>query len=125
MKRYFFTALFIWAVSVISAFAQTEPLYYVNKQPLDSLGVDYITIHATQQFLSDKVRIELEYGQVNRSLANSETRISDANGDEIVFNSLLEALNLLAAQGFEYVDAFIDPTCNDGKTLKFLLRKRK
>nr|MBP9194594.1 hypothetical protein [Saprospiraceae bacterium] len=101
------------------------PRYYVNKQPLDSLDVEYITVHPTQQFLSAKIRVELEYGQVNKSLANSDTRMSDANGKEIVFNSILDVLNVLATQGYEYIDSFIDPTYNDGKTLKFLLRKMK
>ncbi|MBK7008504.1 MAG: hypothetical protein IPH36_07685 [Saprospiraceae bacterium] len=58
-------------------------------------------------------------------MASSETRISDVNGREVVFNSLLEVLNLLARQGYEYVDSFIDPFSNDGKTLKFLLKKLK
>ena len=125
MNRYFFAALLFGILSFIPASAQENPRYYVNKQLIDSLGVEYITIHASQQFLSDKVRVELEYGQVNKYLASSETRISDVNGREVVFNSLLEVLNLLAQQGYEYVDSFIDPFSNDGKTLKFLLRKLK
>jgi len=125
MNRYFFAALLFGILSFIPASAQENPRYYVNKQLIDSLGVEYITIHASQQFLSDKVRVELEYGQVNKSLASSETRISDVNGREVVFNSVLEVLNLLARQGYEYVDSFIDPFSNDGKTLKFLLRKLK
>jgi hypothetical protein len=125
MKPIFFTTLFAGILFAISSNAQDIPRYYVNKQPLDSLDVEYITVHPTQQFLSAKIRVELEYGQVNKSLANSDTRMSDANGKEIVFNSILDVLNVLATQGYEYIDSFIDPTYNDGKTLKFLLRKMK
>ena len=125
MNPLFFTTLFAGFLFTISSHAQDVPRYYVNKQPLDSLDVEYITVHPTQQFLSAKIRVELEYGQVNKSLANSDTRMSDAKGKEVVFNSILDVLNVLATQGYEYIDSFIDPTYNDGKTLKFLLRKKK
>ncbi|HRG65100.1 MAG TPA: hypothetical protein PLV12_04810 [Saprospiraceae bacterium] len=125
MKRIFFTALFTGMLLVFTSHAQDVPRYYVNKQPIDSLRVEYITIHARQRFLGSKINVELEYGQVNKSLANSDTRVSDSNGKDIVFNSILDVLNILATLGYEYVDSFIDPKCDDGKTLKFLLRKIK
>ena len=125
MYRTIFITFFGVLCFAVSAFSQDSLRYYVNKQPIDSLGVPYITIHATPRLFSDIISVQLEYGQLNKIFANKETRIADASGKEVVFNSMLEVLNLLASQGYEYIDSFMDPTSNDGRTLKFLLKRVK
>ena len=93
MKKVFFIALF--ATMSICAFAQ------------DNLKASFIycEIVGTQKFMSNKVSIEMDYGQAAKFGESKKLRGDD--GKPVVFNSMVDAMNMMGAQGWEFVQAYV------------------
>jgi len=94
----------------------------------------YAQIRIRPRFLSNKVSIRLDYGQ-ERNFWGGDTRIRDENSGKVKkFNSAVDALNYMSAQGWEFVFAYTLPL-GDGRDnvaeqtvvsqeVNFLMKKR-
>ena len=94
----------------------------------------YAQIRVRPRFLSNKVSIRLDYGQ-ERNFWGGDTRIRDENTGKVKkFNSAVDALNYMSAQGWEFVFAYTLPI-GDGRDniadqtavlqeVNFLMKKR-
>jgi len=103
-----------------SAFAQT-----VNDVPLKEIDVDYIQIIGTGRTLSTKVNVEIDFGQETKSVSfKNGTNIKDEKGRNMKFNSMMDALNFMSANGFSFQFAY---TMNDekDKAVYYILKKNK
>ncbi|GAB3828628.1 hypothetical protein GCM10028821_14350 [Hymenobacter jeollabukensis] len=60
---------------------------------------------ASQKFMSTKVTIAIDYGQERKFF--SDNRYKDAEGKVQSFNSIIDALNYLNAEGWEFVNAYV------------------
>ncbi|MFP3594239.1 hypothetical protein [Chryseobacterium sp. SIMBA_038] len=102
------------------AFAQT-----VNDVPLKDIDVDYVQIIGTGRSLSTKVNVEIDFGQETKSISfKNGTSIKDEKGRNIKFNSMMDALNFMSANGYAFQFAY---TTNDEKdrSIYYILKKNK
>ena len=64
----------------------------------------YAEILGYSKLLSTKVSVTIDFGQ-NTTLFE-DTRLRDENGKVINFNSMVDAMNWMGAQGWEFVQAY-------------------
>jgi hypothetical protein len=97
----------------------------VNGIPINDIDVEYVQIVGSSLILSNKLAIEIDFGQENKLFsAGKNTRIKDANGKDMIFNSMIDALNFMTKNGYEFVQAFV-VTESSRNVYHYLLRKKK
>lgn len=117
MKKLFI--LFLINASAL-VFSQT-----VNDVPLRDIDVDYVQIIGTGRSLSTKVNVEIDFGQETKSISfKNGTNIKDERGRNVKFNSMMDALNFMSANGYVFQFAY---TTNDekDKAVYYILKKNK
>ena len=79
----------------------------VNEMPIHDIDVTYIQIVGMTRLLSNKVNIHIDFGQ-NTQFFNDgkETQIKDENGKLLKFNSMIDALNFMESNGYNFVQAY-------------------
>lgn len=80
--------------------------YFVNGFPLDSINVEYVQINGITQFLSNKVKVELDFGQSTSWWKGTDIKITDSKGKSVVLNSMIDALNFMVENGYEYTNSY-------------------
>jgi len=123
MRSLIFIGLCCFGFLRISA-QQDTTKYFVNGYPLDSINVEYSRIVGTSKFLSNKVSIELDFGQYNNFWKDSDTRVTNSLGKRVELNGMIDALNFMVGNGYEYVHAYAI-TVNNQNVYHYLLRKIK
>jgi len=68
----------------------------------------YCEILGTQKLLSNKVSVNIDFGQNTRF--GEDTRLRDESGKVVVFNSMVDAMNWMGGQGWELVQAYVFPS---------------
>jgi hypothetical protein len=116
MKRFILISLFIFSGSLFLN-AQT-----VNDVPIKDIDVEYVQIVGTAKPLSNKVSIEIDFGQQNKLFRKRDTQLRDENGDLVEFNSMIDALNFMSKNGYKYKDAYA-LTIGNMKVYHYLLQK--
>jgi len=100
MRTILFFALFLSLASLKSASAQT---------PSDSTKIDkyvYCELIGMQKLLSTKVNVSVDYGEETRLF--QDTRMKDEQTGKVrSFNSMVDALNYMANNGWEFVQAYV------------------
>lgn len=119
MKRTIEIILCLTVLGLTSSYSQT-----VNDIPIKEIDVDYIQIVGTSKLLSNKVTIEIDFGQENKYWSNKDTQVKDENGKLVVFNSMIDALNFLSNNGYEFVDAYTITVSNQN-VYHYLLKKKE
>lgn len=118
MKKFFLLALI--AAATISTNAQT-----VNDIPIKDIDVEYVQIVGTSKFLSTKLTIQIDFGQRTKFFSSGkETIVKDEDGKVMDFNSMIDALNFMSKNGFEFVNAYAISVSNQN-VYHYLLRNRK
>jgi hypothetical protein len=119
MKKLFST-LGIFVLFILNAQSQT-----VNDIPLKDIDVNYVEIVGTSRVLSTKLTVEIDFGQENKLFSSDkDTRIKDANGKNMIFNSMIDALNFMTTNGYEFVQAYAVIVSNQN-VYHYLLKKKK
>jgi hypothetical protein len=120
MKNLLTSTLFFIALGFSNAYAQT-----VNDVPLKDIDVEYVQIVGTQKLLSTKVMIQIDFGQRTKLFSlGKETILKDEQGKPVDFNSMIDALNFMAQNGFEFVNAYTI-TVNNQNVYHYVMRKKK
>ena len=119
MKSISFTiALFIFTFININAQS-------VNDILIKDIDVEYVQIVGTSKLMSNKVNIEIDFGQENKFFSTKhDTMIKDSEGKKVVFQSMIDALNFMYANGYEFKDANAF-TVGSQKVFHFMLKKIK
>lgn len=110
-------------VSLISAMAFVSA-QTVNDVPLKDIDVEYVQIIGTGRSLSTKVNVEIDFGQETKSISfKNGTNIKDERGRNVKFNSMMDALNFMSANGYAFQFAY---TTNDDKdrAVYYILKKK-
>lgn len=90
--------LSLWlTVASTRAFCQT-----VNGIPIQDISVEYVQIVGTEKTFGTKFTVEIDFGQENQK----DTKIRDENDRPLEFNSMIDALNFMASNGYEFVQAY-------------------
>ena len=104
----------------ISAFTQT-----VNDIPISEIDVEYIQIVGTSRLFSNKVTVEIDFGQHSKFFGSGkETQIKDIEGKLLKFNSMIDALNFMTSNGYTFVQAYAFAVDNQN-VYHYLMRKKK
>lgn len=83
----------------------------------------YCMIIATGKLFSTKVSISIDYGQ-HTTFFGDKGAVRDENGNLKDFNSVIDALNYMASQGWLFVNAYaLSEGSNGPKVLNYVMRK--
>lgn len=86
----------------MQTFAQENPA-----APVDNSSYMYCQIVGTGKFMSNKLTIEVDFGQEKGFWSNSDMRLRNAAGEPMVFNSMVDAMNWMGADGWEFMQAYV------------------
>lgn len=81
----------------------------------------YCEIVGTGKLLSTKVTIEVDFGQATKLWSNN--RLVDENGKAIKFNSMVDAMNWMGNDGWEFVQAYAISAGGGQNVYHWLLKK--
>lgn len=113
MKKLMITVVLLCAM--FNVFSQT-----VGDTPIKDIETTYIQIVGTQKMLANKVVIQIDFGQ-KASIYNDKT-IKDENGKDVIFNSMIDALNFFYDSGYEFINAY-SITANNQNVYNYILKK--
>lgn len=83
----------------------------------------YAQIMGVQKFLSTKVNITVDFGQARGFF--TDTRLRDEKTGQLqTFNSMVDALNFMAQDGWEFVQAYTI-TVGQQNVYHYLLRRKR
>ena len=103
----------------LSLLAQT-----VNDIPIKDIDVEYIQIVGAAKFFSTKVVVGIDFGQRTKYFKMGNTIVKDEYGKPVEFNSMIDALNFMTKNGFEFVTAYA-VTIYKQNVYHYLMRNRK
>lgn len=97
----------------------------INGISFKDLDVQYLQIVGTSKFLSKKLTIAIDIGQKTKYFSSNTdvTLLKDENGDGIIFNSMIDALNFMSKNGYDFVTANIITT--EGQNVYHYLMKKR
>jgi hypothetical protein len=104
--------------SIPTIYSQT-----VNDKPLKDIDVEYVQIVGTSKMMSSKLTIEIDFGQENSMWTAKDTQVKDENGKLKVFNSMIDALNFMSKNGYNFVSAYAISVSGQN-VYNYLLKKR-
>lgn len=107
--------LFLFCIPI---FAQV----FVGDVDINKLDIEYCEIVGQRKFLSSKVKVTVDYGQKRGDV--SKSKIKDANGKTKSFLGIIDALNFMNKNGWEWADSFI-VTHKEKLVYHYLLKKMK
>ncbi len=118
MKKLFVISLLL--LCKFNVFSQT-----VNDVPLKEINVEYVQIVGTSKLFSSQLTIQIDFGQRTKYFSTGrEMIVKDESGNAIEFNSMIDALNFMSANGYEFVNAYAI-TIQNQNVYHYLLRKKK
>ena len=107
---------------------QTSYSQTINGVPINEIDTPYVQIVGSERLMSNKVNIELNFGQNTKFFGNSkkESAVLDANGKQVKFNSMVDALNFMVSNGYELDQAYaFVPDGGSGPVYHYLMKKMK
>lgn len=81
----------------------------------------YCELVGTGKFMSAKVNVQVDFGQ-STSIWKSIDYLKDDKGKTISFNSMVDAMNYMGKEGWEFVQAYVVST-NNQNVYHWLLKK--
>ena len=91
----------------------------INKQE----GVKYVQLLGTAKFMSTKITVNINYGQEVKAFSGSQ-KIDGPDGKTHVFNSMVDALNFMEDNGWEYVNSYAI-TVGNQNVYHYLLKRKE
>lgn len=96
----------------------------VNDIPIKDIDVEYVQIVGAAKFFSTKVVVGIDFGQRTKYFKMGNTIVKDEYGKPVEFNSMIDALNFMTKNGFEFVTAYA-VTIYKQNVYHYLMRNRK
>lgn len=97
----------------------------VNGIPIKDIDVEYVQIVGTSKLFSTKLTIQIDFGQRTKFFSSGkETILKDEDEKTLEFNSMIDALNFMSKNGFEFVNAYAITVSNQN-VYHYLLRSKK
>jgi hypothetical protein len=116
--KIFLSALCLFLVSVTYSFSQV----YVEEVNINELDINYCELVGFNKYLLGKVNITIDYGQEYKF--SKHQLIKGPSGKPVEFQSMVEALNFMDKNGWEYVDNKVLTNSNDDALSKYLLKRK-
>jgi hypothetical protein len=119
MKKIFAITICLTLFGLGNLYSQT-----VNDVPIKEIDVDYIQIVGQSKAFSNKLVIEIDFGQENKFFSSKDTQVKDENGKRLEFNSMIDALNFFSANDYNFINAYTI-TLGNQNVYHYILKKRK
>ena len=103
-------------LGVIPAFCQEKPI------DSSTTKFNYCEIVVTSDLMKMKIKIEIDFGQ-QRNYAPDNLYKDPSTGKLMVFNSIVDALNYMGKDGWEFVQEYTEGDRQIGVIYHFLLKK--
>ena len=97
----------------------------VNDKPISEIDVEYVQIIGSTQRVRSQMSIQIDFGQENKLFDLKDTRIKDINGKPMVFNSMMDALNFMSKNGYDFINAHTVTAGKHHVVYHYVLKKRK
>ena len=102
----------------------------VNGIKISELEQEYVQIVGQGKMFSTKVTIKIDAGQdVKTWQVKKQAMVLDANGEPLVLNSMIDAINFMYTCGYVYIDAYVitlPSTMGAGQNVyHYTMRKKK
>jgi len=99
-----------------------------SQTTIDSINnkASYCEIVGTQSFLSSKLTIVVDYGQNKGNFwaqLTNDSRLKDENGKPIKFNSMIDVLNMMHSEGWDFITAYTIGDAQHGYVYHWLLKR--
>lgn len=101
--------------------ALTTQFSFAQSSTVTNAPAQYCQITAERKVMSRKMQIELDMGDKYRPTEAEQKMIEEVKD----FNSLTDAINLLARNGWEVVSSTGAPNGNNGAIIIYTLRKKQ
>ena len=112
------------AIILCLGFIERTNSQTVNDIPLKDVEVEYVEIVGTSKLLSTKLTIDIDFGQRNKVWSGKDTQIKDVGGKKMEFNSMIDALNFMTTNNYEFVQAYT-VTVSNQNVYHYLLKRKK
>lgn len=107
---------------LLTFITSTQAQVYVEEVDINALDINYVQIVGfNKAIFQQKVIITVDYGQKTKIFESQ--LIKDANGQQKIFNSMIDALNFMEANGWEYVNN-TEYSVGNSRVSHFLLKRR-
>lgn len=84
----------------------------------------YCELVGTTRLFSTQITVNVDFGQKTNIVTKQiATKLVDENGNPIVFNSMVDAMNYMAQQGWNFETAYIIGDAQKGYVYHWLLKK--
>jgi len=102
------------------------PVSTIGQTTLDSISskASYCEIVGTQGLFSTKLTIMIDYGQKTNFWKPQNNMLTSEEGKPIKFNSMIDVLNLMHSEGWEFVNAYAIGDAQKGYVYHWLLKKK-
>lgn len=118
MKRFLFSVLLLLVAILPPAYAQTAS---VSQEPATAKRTEeYCQLRALAR-LNGRYVISIDYGQQRKLISRNLFR--DATGQAVEFNSVIDALNWLNEQGWEFVNAYA--LVEENQSVSYYIMRRR
>lgn len=118
MKKIIFASLLFLSIGFSTTlFGQTNP------DENDDSRYIYCELVGIQKFLSTKVNVSVDYGE-ERSFFQDTRMRDEQTGKVQSFNSMVDALNYMGNDGWEFVQAYV-VTIGQQNVYHWMLKKKK
>lgn len=114
MKKQTLLTILFFLMSMHSAVAQ-----YIDNKPISELDIDYIKITAEAKLFAKKLKISVDYGQ------EKVGELKDINGNPNQFNSMIDALNFMSKNGYDFVSIDNEKIGDKQYLYRYIMKKRK
>lgn len=111
--------LVLAAMLVMFAFAGKSQVI-VNDVNINELDIKYVELVGRAKINPTKIKVIVDYGQ---PFSFKSQAIRGAQGEKAAFNSMIDALNFMEANGWEFVSNYV--VNNAGEiTTRYILKKK-
>ncbi|MDX1651312.1 MAG: hypothetical protein R3277_02395 [Brumimicrobium sp.] len=116
-------------IAIIFCFSSFATSYMFSQTVRDihikEIDAKYIQIRKFPEFRTNKISIWVDFGQENNNklFDRVDNGIKDENGNDVLFNSMIDALNFFSKYGFEFIEMY--PLTNNDETIYYYILKRR
>jgi hypothetical protein len=116
--------LFLLASFVVMGFAANAQVL-VEETNINELDVKFVELIGRNKVGFGKIKVIVDYGQKISWLKSQAIRSAD--GTKAAFNSMIDALNFMDANGWDFVSNYVIPATTEGgnNEVRYILVKRK
>jgi hypothetical protein len=115
----------ILLLALIAISLKSQSQVKVDGVDINTLPINYCQIVGFDMgVFKKKVVISVDYGQ--KVVLGEGTTIEDiATNKPVVFNSMIDALNFMDKNGWEYINSYAISNANAGSVYHYLLKRKK